>query len=100
MAHKAAAGDGMRAAVMRNGDGHVAIAFFDPAYVRSDTIVLDPQDNSLHAVLHESAHFIAHLDEETARTLHGQPEILLTARHYNGDIIDLVAPVAVSRKAH
>lgn len=77
--------------------GCAAVAFSDPAFVRSDAIVVDRQDHSVHAVLHESAHLIGHVSPEMADVMVGKGEALLAALHTCGHVVDLLAPVCEAR---
>ncbi len=85
--------EGVSAAFLRNHHGKVCIAFSDPAYVRSDAIVLNPRDFSVYAVLHESAHFISRVSDTMARALAENTEALLTCVKPDGTIFELFAPV-------
>lgn len=73
--------------------GRMVIAFFDPAFVRADVIVIDRADHSVHAVLHESCHLIGHISPEMAEDMLREGEILLAALHVRGHVVDLIAPV-------
>ena len=88
--------DDLQTAFMKSAKGKVCIALSDPAYVRSDLILLDRRDNSVHAVLHESSHFLGHLTEGMANAFVDNKEILLCAVHTNGGIFELKSPLAVT----
>ena len=86
---------GISAAFLRNHHGKVCIAFSDPAYVRSDVIVINPEDMSVYAILHESAHFISQVSETMARALAENTEALLTCIRNDGSVFELSAPVQI-----
>ena len=85
--------DGVSAAFMRNHRGEVCIAFADPVYVRSESILVDRDTCRIHAVLHESAHLLGHVSEGMADAFLQNREALLTAMRPDGTIFELVAPV-------
>lgn len=84
------------AAFFLDGRGQAAIAFSDPAFIRSDLIVVDPSDRSVHAVLHEASHLIGHVSAEMLEAILGGGEVLLAALHSRGHIVDLLAPVSAA----
>ena len=86
---------GISAAFLRNHHGKVCIAFSDPVYVRSDAIVVNPENMSVYAILHESAHFISQVSESMARALAENTEALLTCIRNDGTVFELSAPVQV-----
>ncbi len=77
----------------RNPDGQLCIRFSDPAYVRSDVIIYDRKDNSVHAVLHEASHFVGYLPKEFAGG--GLQDVVLSAPHYFTGTVNLRAKVSV-----
>jgi hypothetical protein len=89
------ADEGVRAAFLRNHHGRVCIAFSDPAFVRSDSIVIDPKDFAVYAILHEAAYFISRVSETMARAFAESDEALLTAVRPDGHVFELTAPVQV-----
>ncbi len=90
--------DHMNAAFMRNHHGKVCIAFSDPSYVRADSILVDTDHLCVYAVLHESAHLIGHVSEGMAQALESNERALLTAMTGHGGVVELEAPIRVSRK--
>jgi hypothetical protein len=80
----------------RNPNGQLCIHFTDPAYVRADVIIYDSKDNSLHAVLEGSSHFIGYADHDLIRNLHDEDEIILAAPHHYSGTIKLHSRVSVS----
>lgn len=89
--------EGISAAFMRNHHGKVCIAFSDPAYVRADTVVIDPKDFSVHVILQEASHFVTQVSDVMARTLAENEEALLTAVKPDGSIFELFAPIQVGQ---
>lgn len=82
-------------AFIRNEKGDICIAFSDPAYVRSDTIVLDARDGSLHAILHEGSHPIGQLSRDMTQSFADQSEVLLCAVTSHGGVFELISPLTV-----
>lgn len=93
MEKKSSPKTGTRALFMRNKGDEVAIAFMDPAWIRSDIVLVDKEDGSVHAVLHESLYFIDHLPPHMLDSFKSQDTVLLTAPHPEGGFVDLVAPL-------
>lgn len=87
----------VRASFENNEQNQPCIRFFDPSYVRSETILLDPVTRAVHAVLHENAHFIGHIPAEMLERFVALEDIYLLADHYSGKPVSLRAPVAVQR---
>lgn len=85
--------ENQEAAFLYNERGEVCIAFADPAYVRSETILADERDLSLHAVLHESSHLIGQVSEGMFAAFTGRKEALLAAVRSDGSIFELMAPI-------
>jgi hypothetical protein len=79
----------------RTEQGDVCLNFADPAYVQADTILINHQDASVHAVLHGAAHFVGHVSVcDAALLTHHQP-ILLTAPHYFRGAVHIRSTVSV-----
>lgn len=75
--------------------GLVRITFSDPAYVRSDVIIFNRVDCSLHAVLNEGLHLIGKVEGELTKTFAATSEVVLAAPHYYSGAIDLKTPLIV-----
>lgn len=90
--------DGVRHNFVKNEDGSVGIDFFDPSYIRSDVIVIDRSDMSVHAVLHETSYFIGNLEEDLVLIFEEAAEARLSARHgfYESGSVAITAPVTVT----
>lgn len=88
----------VEAGFIENAHGDIAIYFDDPGFVRAEAIVYDPIDNTLHAILFESSHFLGTISPEMAKQLLAKQEVLLYARPSNGRVIDLAAPVRVTTR--
>lgn len=83
---------GTRADLVKDDNGQIILTFFDPAWVRSDIILIDSQNLSLHAVLHEGTHFLGHIDKALLAELDGIEEITLSAPHVAGHTVSLRSP--------
>ena len=87
--------EGISAHYSLNPQGLV-ITFSDPAYVRSDMIIFNRNDNSLHAVLNEGLHLIGHVQGDLRKAFAVKSEVLLTAPHYFSGTVKLKSPLVVS----
>ncbi len=72
-----------------------AIRFFDPAYVRSEKIIFDRNNGSVHAVLHENMILIGSVPEDLVDSFGSHEEVLLSAAHYAGKEVCLKAKISV-----
>ncbi|MGB4056809.1 MAG: hypothetical protein WBK77_01855 [Alphaproteobacteria bacterium] len=79
-----------------NSQGQACILFSDPAYVRAEKIILDLEDSSIHAVLHESLHLIGRIDDSLRDVFKRQSEINLSAPHYFSGMVKLKSPLVIS----
>lgn len=70
--------------------------FFDPAYLRAETLLLDKRDHSLHAVMHEQLVFLTHVDYQHAQSIQKIKTIRLMSRHAEGQRLELSAPLRVA----
>ncbi|MES2729831.1 MAG: hypothetical protein V4621_07025 [Pseudomonadota bacterium] len=83
------------AGFIRNHQGQIAIYLEDPGFVRSETIVLNMADLSLHAVLFENTHSLGRISPQMASGLrHGDP-VTLYARPSRDVVIDMRAPLSI-----
>jgi hypothetical protein len=80
----------------RNADGRFFIKFSDAAYVRSDIIIFEQKDSSVHAVLHGSSHLIGYLDKDLAKGLVDNSDVILAAPHYFSGTVELTTKVSVN----
>lgn len=94
MADIQASQPGVQAAFLCNQKGDVCIAFDDPAYVRADTIVIDAESASVHAVLHETALLVGHVSQAMMEAFGRKKTTLLTAVRPDGSIFEMMAPIA------
>ncbi len=86
---------GVRAKIGKNDQGRAEIHFFDPSYVRADSILINRNDLSISAILHEQAHFIANIEHDVLELLDGLDEIQLSAPHYEGGELRLKSTITV-----
>ncbi len=87
---------GVRSDFLHDAEEGVSITFFDSAYVRSDLILIDPSDRSVHAVLYGASHYIGTLCHDLAQAFVESREVLLVASHMNGDEVKLTTPISVA----
>lgn len=85
---------GVNASFDRGEAGAPRIRFFDPSYVRAETILFHPGTREVHAVLHESLIFIAQAPEHMAEAFGSCEEVLLSADHYSGKPVHLRAKIS------
>jgi hypothetical protein len=85
---------GVKAAYIQNQKGDVCIAFDDPAYVQSDTVLIGADGLSIHVILHEKALWLGAISPEMAAAFKGRKSALLTAVRPDGSIFELTAPIA------
>jgi hypothetical protein len=90
----------VQAAFLCNRRGDVCIAFDDPAYVRSDTIAVDPGTSSVYAVLHENERFLGHISPALIQAFCEQDTALLTALRPDGSLFEMKAPVSIISDKH
>ena len=79
-----------------DGQGQACITFADPAYVRSEVIIFNRNDSSLHAVLNEGLHLIGRIEGDLSKKFSAKSEVVLTAPHYFSGSIALKTPLVVS----
>lgn len=85
--------NGVNAAFLRNHRGDVCIAFADPAYVRSEKILIDPSDHTIHAILHESLYFLGSVSDTMIDAFHSRKQALLTSLRPDGTVFEIMVPV-------
>lgn len=91
--------EAVNAAFMRNHRGAVCIAFSDPSFVRSDSILIDRGSGAVHAVLHEQCCLLGYVSEGMADAFTQNREVLLTALRADGTVFELMAPVQPQARA-
>ena len=82
-----------QAAFLKNPAGQVCINLSDPAFVQSDTIVVDRDTLCVFAVFHEAAHFIGSLSRDMVGAFTGADHVLLSSPRGDGSIFQLSAPL-------
>lgn len=87
--------DGVDAAFMRNGKGAVCITFDDPAYVRSESILVDVERSQIKAILHEQEFLLGRVSNSMSQAFADNEEALLTALMPDGKLLELFAPVQI-----
>jgi len=86
---------GMRAELVHDENGNVVLNFFDPNWIRSDMILYDRTEGSLHAVHEGGEHYIRHIDADMITALEGLEELVLTALHSDGKPVRLRSPLGL-----
>lgn len=79
-----------------NASDRPVINFFDPAYVRSETIVFQRDTGEVHAVLHENLHYLGKIPAELGASFIRNGQVLLSATNYNGEPVAITAHVSVA----
>ena len=80
----------------RNAAGKFFIKFADATYVRSDIIILDRKDLSVHAVLGGAAHLVGYINDDLVKSVKNQDDIILSAPHYYKGALNLTAKISVN----
>lgn len=83
-----------QAAFLERGTGELCITLSDPAFVQSDTIVIDRDTLCVFAVFHEAAHFLGAISEDMAEAFTNKNHVLLSARRGDGSVFELSAPIS------
>ena len=81
----------VNASFLLDSENHPHISFDDPAYIRAETILLNKNDRSVHAVLYEGQFLIGHLPAELGDSFARHKSITLSADHFTGKKISLTA---------
>jgi hypothetical protein len=81
------------AAFLRNHAGEVCIALSDPAFVQSDTIVVDRSTLCVFAVRHEAAYLLGSVSQGMADAFALSDHVLLSSMRADGTMFELTAPV-------
>lgn len=81
------------AAFLSNHAGEFCIALSDPAFVQSDSIVVDRSTLHVFAIFHEAAHFIGAMPAGMANVFSKHEHVLLSAKRGDGTIFELKAPI-------
>ncbi len=87
---------GVHASFEKGAEGHPHIRFSDPAYVRAETILFQPDTRAVHAILHESLIYIGQVPEPFAEAFARHEDVILTAHHYSGNPVTLKAKISRS----
>lgn len=72
-------------------DGVFTAAFADPSYVRAETIVYDPAERSLHAVMYDGMFFVSIVPERFRDELADARAVKLTSYLSCGSQVDMMA---------
>lgn len=89
--------DHIGAAFLSNKRGEVCIVFSDPVYARADGILLERESRALHIILHGRDMLVGHLSDSMAGAFAASGEALLTAVRADGSLLELTAPVQVTK---
>lgn len=87
----------INAAFLRNHRGQVSIAFSDPAYVRADAIMVDPENYSIYALIFENQFLIGSVSDAMIAAFKDNRQALLTALRPDGRILEMHAPIKISK---
>lgn len=79
-----------------NNAGQICITFSDPAYVRSEAIIFDRKDSSLHAVLNEGLHLIGTVEGDLTKIFAAKSEVVLSAPHFFSGTLNFKTPLVVN----
>tara|TARA_R110001592_G_scaffold16881_20_gene71815 strand:- start:2905 stop:3306 length:402 start_codon:yes stop_codon:yes gene_type:complete len=93
MSHISLENKGIRATFATDAHQKPYIEFLDPSYARASLILLDIEQKTMHAVLHEGVFLISETPQEFFDAVLASEEIELHADLYCGDHIALRAPV-------
>jgi hypothetical protein len=85
----------LHAAFLCNRGGDVCIAFDDPVYVGSEAILIDADQRTVHAVLHQSQWLLGYVSQAMMQSFCQRPEALLTALRPDGSIYEMMAPISI-----
>ncbi|MBI1327685.1 MAG: hypothetical protein GC136_08600 [Alphaproteobacteria bacterium] len=82
-----------QATFLANKAGKVAIEFEDPAFVRSDAIIFDGADGTIHAIFSDQGHYLGKLSADLLENFLTNEEVVLYAAHPDGYVFDRIAPI-------
>lgn len=74
---------------------NLSIEFSDPCYAKAESVLFDPINRAVHAVLHEGVFFIGHAPETLENHFKTCKTIELRADHYAGKPVSLRATLSV-----
>lgn len=83
------------ATFLQNQRGEVCISMDDPAYVRSEALLVNRSDGSVLCVLHESEHLLGHTTPLMLKAMTDHGSALLSALRADGTLLEISAPVRV-----
>ncbi len=95
MAHISRADRSVRARFIKNKDDKILIEFADPAYTKSESILFNPKNKSVHAVMHEGLFLLGHVPDDIVTDFTTGKSIELCADHYDGKILRLHAQISI-----
>ena len=88
--------EAVNAAFMCNHRGDVCIIFSDPLYARSESILIDQEDLSVHAILQENNYFLGNISERMMQAFEDNENALLAALKSDGSVLELEAPIEIA----
>ncbi len=80
-----------------NMKGEVCIAFSDPAFVQTDTVLVDPRAAHIHAILHQEDYDLGPVSPAILEQFGRRREALLAAVRPDGSIFELSVPIRVAQ---
>jgi hypothetical protein len=83
------------ATFLQNQRGEVCISMDDPAYVRSEALLVNRADGSVLCVLHESEHLLGQATPLMLQAMMDHGSALLSALRPDGTMLEISAPVRV-----
>lgn len=85
----------VQARFIKNKDNKILIEFADPAYTKSESILFNPKNKSVHAVMHEGLFLVGHVPDDIASDFTKHKKIELCADHYDGKVLRLHAQISI-----
>jgi hypothetical protein len=79
----------------KGSDGRMRIDLNDPTFTRSDRVIYNRADSSLHAVLEGTSHHVGFIDRTDAANMNKNDEVVLSAPHYHSGTVNLTSRLSV-----
>ncbi len=85
MTHISVGQKGVQARFDINAQGTI-IEFADPSYTKAETILLNTDNNSVHAVVHEGLFLIGQAPDDWVESSKASETVALYAQHHEGPL--------------